>query len=104
MDLVQEVLAADAWNSPASTLQIDAPSLPSWPPAASTFSSTLRFTLPTFDGKIALCARQFEDVRNNSVCFWCWQDEENGNEKGKHLSLLLITPIKTCLGEDRRQS
>ena len=26
------------------------------------------------------------DMRNNYVCFWCLQDEENGNEKGKCLS------------------
>lgn len=35
-----------------------------------------------------------KDVRSNSVCFWCWQDEENGNEKGKHLSLFHIRLIK----------
>lgn len=36
-----------------------------------------------------------KDVRSNSVCFWCWQDEENGNEKGKHLSLFHIRLIKS---------
>lgn len=106
MDLVQEVLAPGAWKSPASTPAPDSSAeSPVLAPAASFLQHYVSLS-PRLTAKLLFSVYsnfncRMLDVRNNSVRFWCWQDEENGNEKGKHLSLLLITLIKTCRGENR---